>query len=66
MIDGAVARPTAALVVKGFTFPEIGELLDISAHTVKSHVKHIYVKLEVRTRADAAYEAMSVGLVREE
>jgi len=58
-------REVLELLVKGFTFGEIGGLLDISAHTVTSHVKHIYVKLEVRSRAEAVYEAMSLGLVRE-
>ena len=58
-------REVLELLVKGFTFGEIGDLLDISAHTVTSHVKHIYVKLEVRSRAEAVYEAMTLGLVRE-
>jgi DNA-binding NarL/FixJ family response regulator len=52
------------LVVKGFTFPEIAELLGISAHTVTTHVRRIYRKLEVRSRAEAVYEAMQRGLVR--
>jgi len=58
-------RQVLELLVKGFTFGEIGSLLGISAHTVTSHVKHIYVKLEVRSRAEAVYEAMSLGLVRQ-
>jgi DNA-binding NarL/FixJ family response regulator len=53
------------LLVKGFTFQEIGDLLGISAHTVTSHVKHIYEKLEVRSRAEAVYEALQLGLVDE-
>lgn len=53
-----------ALLVKGFTFQEIGELLAISAHTVTTHVKHIYGKLEVRSRAEAVYEALQLGIVR--
>jgi ATP/maltotriose-dependent transcriptional regulator MalT len=32
---------------------------------VTSHVKHIYEKLEVRSRAEAVYEAMGLGLIRE-
>lgn len=51
------------LLVKGFTFGEIGGLLGISAHTVTSHVKHIYCKLEVRSRAEAVYEAMQLGIL---
>ena len=53
------------LLVKGFTFSEIGELLGISAHTVTTHVKHIYGKLEVRSRAEAVYEALQLGIVKE-
>jgi DNA-binding NarL/FixJ family response regulator len=53
-----------ALLVKGFTFQEIGELLEISAHTVTSHVRHIYGKLEVRSRAEAVYEALQLGIVK--
>lgn len=53
------------LLVKGFTFAEIGELLGISAHTVTTHVKHIYGKLEVRSRAEAVYEALQLGIVKE-
>jgi DNA-binding NarL/FixJ family response regulator len=51
-------------VVKGFTFPEIARLLEISAHTVTTHVRHIYRKLEVRSRSEAVYEALSLGLVK--
>jgi len=53
------------LLVKGFTFHEIGDLLGISAHTVTTHVKHIYGKLEVRSRAEAVYEALQLGIVKE-
>jgi DNA-binding NarL/FixJ family response regulator len=53
-----------ALLVKGFTFGEIGGLLGISAHTVTSHVRHIYAKLEVRSRAEAVYEAMQLGIIK--
>jgi DNA-binding NarL/FixJ family response regulator len=53
-----------ALLVKGFTFQEIGKLLEISAHTVTTHVRHIYDKLEVRSRAEAVYEALQLGIVR--
>jgi DNA-binding NarL/FixJ family response regulator len=53
-----------ALLVKGFTFAEIGDLLGISAHTVTTHVKHIYGKLAVRSRAEAVYEALQLGIVK--
>jgi DNA-binding NarL/FixJ family response regulator len=52
------------LVVKGFTFPEIAGVLGISAHTVTTHVRRIYRKLEVRSRGEAVYEAVQLGLVK--
>ena len=54
------------LLVKGVTFTEIGGLLKISAHTVTSHVKHIYRKLEVRSRAEAVYEVLQLGILKNE
>lgn len=52
-----------ALIAKGFTFPEIAELLSISAHTVTTHVRHIYRKLEVGSRSSAVYEAVNLGMI---
>ena len=52
------------LVAKGFKFAEIAELLAISRHTVKTHVRHIYRKLEVDSRSTAIYEALQLGLVK--
>lgn len=46
-------------VVLGETEPEIAERLSISPHTVRTHIKNIYRKLRVRSRAAAvrlAYE----------
>lgn len=50
-------------VSKGFTLPEIGKLLNISRHTVADHVKQIYRKLGVSSRAEAALEAVRRGIV---
>jgi DNA-binding NarL/FixJ family response regulator len=52
------------LIAKGFSFPEIARLLGISAHTVTTHVRHIYGKLEVNSRGEAVYEAVNQGLIR--
>lgn len=57
-------REILELVVKGFTFPEIAHLLNISAHTVTTHVRRIYRKLEVSSRSEAVYEALQRGLVK--
>lgn len=48
---------------RGFNFSEIAEILAISPHTVTSHVKHIYRKLAVRSRSEAVFEAVQLGLV---
>ncbi len=51
-------------VSKGFTLPEIASQLGISRHTVADHVKQIYRKLGVSSRAEAALEAMRRGMIR--
>jgi DNA-binding NarL/FixJ family response regulator len=52
------------LIAKGFSFPEIADILHISAHTVTTYVRRIYEKLEVNSRGSAVYEAVSLGLIR--
>ena len=52
------------LIVKGFTYAEIADLLGVSSHTVTSHVRGIYRKLEVHSRSEAVYEALQLGLVK--
>ena len=51
-------------VVKGFTVPEIARIVEISAHTVTTHVRGIYGKLSVHSRGEAIYEALQLGLVQ--
>jgi DNA-binding NarL/FixJ family response regulator len=52
-----------ALVAKGYRGPEIAGLLEISPHTVSSHIKSIYRKLEVTSRGEAVYEAGRLRLL---
>jgi DNA-binding NarL/FixJ family response regulator len=54
---------TLHLLARGFTDAESGEILGISPHTVGTHVKNIYRKLEVRSRAEAVFEASNRGLL---
>jgi len=56
-------KEVLAKLSRGFNFAEIAEILAISPHTVTSHVKHIYRKLAVRSRSEAVYEAMQLGLI---
>lgn len=51
------------LVVKGYSYKEIAAGLDLSVHTVTSHIQHIYRKLSVRSRGEAVFEAIQMGLV---
>lgn len=51
------------LIAKGFSYGEIAENLGMSPHTVTSHIKHIYRKLEVRSRGEAVFEALQLGLL---
>jgi DNA-binding NarL/FixJ family response regulator len=54
---------TLHLLARGFTYAECADLLGISTHTVGTHVKHIYRKLEVSSRSEAVFEASSLGLL---
>jgi DNA-binding NarL/FixJ family response regulator len=51
------------LLARGFTYAETAELLGISPHTIGTHVKNIYRKLEVTSRAEAVFEASSLGIL---
>jgi DNA-binding NarL/FixJ family response regulator len=50
-------------VAKGLTYIEIADVLSMSPHTVTSHIKNIYRKLEVRSRSEAVFEAVQLGLI---
>ena len=45
------------------TFPEIGDRLYLSRHTVKSHAMAIYRKLNVTSRNDCVERAHALGLL---
>ena len=51
------------LVAKGLSNTEISGILKISAHTVKSHVVHVFRKLGVNSRTDAAVTAVRLNLI---
>lgn len=46
------------LMTSGFSNIEIGEVLDISPHTVKTHVTNVFEKLGVKDRTQAAVWAV--------
>jgi LuxR family maltose regulon positive regulatory protein len=45
------------------TFPEMGEQLHLSRHTVKSQALSAYRKLGVTSRSDAVARATELGLL---
>ena len=51
------------LVSQGFSSKEIAEKLSISYYTVTTHIKNIYNKLQVNSRAEALHEAGRLGLL---
>ena len=51
------------MIASGLTSSEIGNRLAISCTTVNSHVKNMYHKLHVRSRAQAVSCANSWGLL---
>lgn len=49
---------------EGQTTLQIAARLFISENTVKTHVRHIFEKLEVSTRAEAVGKAMQLGIIK--
>ena len=50
-------------MVEGFIKKEIADRLDLSVHTVDTHLRNIYTKLHVNTRTGAVSKALKEGLV---
>jgi len=48
---------------QGRSNPQIAAELHVSRKTVSSHLEHIYAKLGVKTRTEAALFAMRHGLI---
>ena len=56
-------REVLGLLAQGVHIADIGKALAISRHTVGDHVKSIYRKLNISSRAEAALRARSMGLI---
>jgi DNA-binding NarL/FixJ family response regulator len=52
---------TLVWLTKGYSNKEIADKLNLSVETVRSHLKHIYEKMHVRSRAEAVARYMSAG-----
>jgi DNA-binding NarL/FixJ family response regulator len=53
-------------LTRGTGVAKIGIAMGISRHTVGDHVKNLYRKLKISSRAEAALQAKSLGLVQTE
>lgn len=51
------------LIAKGLSNTEAGRVLGISAATIRTHLEHIYAKLEVTNRVEAVTEGIRKGLI---
>lgn len=51
------------LLAQGIHIADISAILGISRHTVGDHVKNIYRKLNINSRAQAALQARDMGLI---
>jgi len=54
-------REVSGLVSRGFTNEEIGDRLDISEPTVKTHLRNIYSKTGIHNRANLAIRVLNSG-----
>lgn len=51
------------LIARGFSYAEIARLWSVSKHTVQSHIKNLYTKLQVHSKTAAVHEASLRGLL---
>lgn len=51
-------------IAKGLNRTDISKLLGLSVHTVTAHVRSIYEKINISSRAEAAVEAVRRGLIK--
>lgn len=56
-------REVLVQLTRGISIADIGTVMNISRHTVSDHVKNIYRKLNISSRAEAALRAKNMGLV---
>lgn len=46
------------MLAQGLTYQNVAHRLKLSAHTVHSHIRNIYRKLQVNSRSEAVYQAL--------
>ncbi|MDP2182769.1 MAG: response regulator transcription factor [Actinomycetota bacterium] len=56
-------RDVLKMFSRGLSYREAAEVLEISEHTVRDHVKATYRKLSVHSRSEAIFEARQLGII---
>jgi ATP/maltotriose-dependent transcriptional regulator MalT len=56
-------RDVLALIAEGLSDREIADRLWVSPHTIGTHTKRIYRKLDVNSRTAAVFQGMQLGLI---
>jgi RNA polymerase sigma factor (sigma-70 family) len=54
-------REVLRLIAAGLTYSQVAQVLGISLHTVCSHIKNMYRKLEVHNAPAAVSRALAAG-----
>lgn len=63
--SGLTARESEvlSLIARGLRVADVAQALDLASSTVSSHVKAVYRKLNISSRAEATYQAARMGLM---
>ena len=56
-------RDVVSLLARGCSYSQIGDRLGISVHTVTTHIKNAYRKLDVHSAASAVVRAIQLRLL---
>jgi len=56
-------REMLVMIVEGLTAKEIADRLGVSIHTINTHTRHLFKKLDVRSRAAAVARALRERMV---
>ncbi|MDX8384126.1 MAG: response regulator transcription factor [Ghiorsea sp.] len=56
-------REVLDLIAKGYSYNEIAVAFSLSTNTVRAHIRNIYRKLSVRSRSEAVFEAVHLGII---
>lgn len=53
------------LLARGHSYTQVGDTLGLSLHTVTSHIKNVYRKLDVHSARAAVWRALELELLDE-